>query len=222
MMSFSFGVQAQLEGSRKIKLSFPQSKDKSPKVAPLKKPAIPKTEQVIKYEPEFFKPKSAINFVSTVPKVGEIEKKTYEVKSAQELFETQNQERESSVGFSYDNDTFLGEYIVYTSSVNLKYRDYGAVDGDNIRIILNGQVVKDYETLKGDFESFVLDLTEGANIIQIQALNTGIYFPNTGNFVFYDANFKLVANQNWGLTAGYKAIVRIVRKKGINEIEEKK
>jgi hypothetical protein len=222
MIGFSFGVQAQLEGSKKIKLSITPPKEKTPKISPLKKTAIPKTEQVIKYEPEFFKPKSSLNYVSTVPKVGEIEKKTYEVKSAQELFETQNQQQESSVGFAYDSDTFLGEYIVYTNTVTIKYRDYGNVDGDNIRIILNGQIVKDYVTLKGDFDSFALDLNEGGNIVQIQALNTGIYFPNTGNFVFYDGNSKLVVNQNWGLTAGYKAIVKITRKKGINEMDEKK
>ena len=221
-MSFSFGVQAQLEGSKKIKLSLPQFKDKSSKVAPLKRPAIPKTEQVIKYEPEFFKPKSAINFVSTVPKVGEIEKKTYEVKSAQELFETQNQERESSVAVSLDSDVFLGEYVVYTPTSILKYRDFSAIDGDAIRIWINGQIVKDFAILKSDYESFECVLNEGLNIVQIEALNVGKYFPNTGGFILSDGNSKLLVNQNWALAEGFRGVFRIMRKNGINEIEEKK
>ena len=218
LFGISFGVQAQLEGStKKIKLSIIPPKNSNVKITPNKNLNISKSEQIIKYEPEFFKPKDAINYVSTVPKVGEIPAKKYEIKSAGDLFETQNQERESSIGLSVDSDVFLGDYIVYTKKIILKYRDYGAVDGDDIRIWVNGVIVKDYITLKGDFDTFEYNLNEGANIIQIQALNTGMYYPNTGNFAFYDGNSKLLANQNWALTAGYKAIFKVIRKKGINE-----
>jgi hypothetical protein len=223
VIGFSTSVHAQFElGKSKIKLNVTPKKEVPKKVIPKTNSVVNKSEQIIKYEPEFFKPKSAINFVSTVPKVGEIEEKKYEVKSAQELFEIQNQQLESSVAVSLDSDVFLGEYIIYTTSIIFKYRDFGAIDGDNIRIWLNGVIVKDYSTLEIDYKVFECVLNEGSNVVQIEALNVGQYFPNTGGFVLLDGNNKVLSNQNWGLAEGYRAVFRIKRIKGLEEEKEKK
>ena len=69
-----------------------------------------------------------------------------------------------------------------------------------------------------DFINLFL-LKKGLNTIQIEALNVGEVFPNTGQFAFFDGNEKLVTNQNWDLNQGYKAIIKLVR---IDGLEEKK
>lgn len=119
-----------------------------------------------------------------------------------------------------NSDLFLGEFIMYTAELNMKCRDYGAVDGDNVKIWLNDVVVVPKVSLESSFKTYLLYLKEGLNIIKIQALNTGEFFPNTGQFLFFDGNSKLITNQNWGLNTGYNAIIRIIRKEGIPTTEK--
>ena len=102
-----------------------------------------------------------------------------------------------------NSDVFLGEFTVTTFKISVACRDFGAID------------------LESGFKRYPLELKEGLNTIQIEALNTGELFPNTGQFVFYDANEKLVTNQQWSLNSGYKAIVKIRKIEGL-ELEEKK
>ena len=68
-----------------------------------------------------------------------------------------------------------------------------------------------------NFKKFQLTLKEGLNIIHIEALNTGEFFPNTGQFMFLDGNQKLITNQNWGLNSGYRAIIKVRKVKGLIE-----
>lgn len=210
-MSFSFGVQAQLEGSKKIKLSLPQSKDKSPKVAPLKKLTIPKTEQVIKYEPEFFKPKSAINFVSTVPKVGESEPKRYGYKNPGDVYnkriEKINNELEPQ--FVYNN---YGTYFSNTKKIKILCRDYDIMDGDMVRVLINGIPVVKNCLLGPSFQTYYVDLDENNSVIDFLALNEGDGPPNTAEFVIYDDDNVLIYSNKWSLQTGYKARIVINRK----------
>ena len=60
-------------------------------------------------------------------------------------------------------------------------------------------------------------MKENLNTIFIEAINTGLLFPNTGQFTFFDEKGKLVTNQNWNLNEGYKAIIKIVRIEGLEE-----
>ena len=120
-----------------------------------------------------------------------------------------------------NSDLFLGEYKVYTKTIYVGCRDYGNVDGDLIAIYLNGEKVIPFYELESGFNKYTFDLKIGLNTIQIEALNTGEFFPNTGQFTFFDGNEKLITNQQWGLNTGYKAVFRIVRIKGV-ELEIKK
>lgn len=118
-------------------------------------------------------------------------------------------------------DFFYGEYKVFTKTIYIGCRDYGAIDGDAITIYLNGEKAVPLIGLESGFKRFSFDLKEGLNVIEIQALNTGELFPNTGQFNFFDGNEKLITSQQWALNTGYKGIFKVVKMKGI-QLEEKK
>ena len=118
-----------------------------------------------------------------------------------------------------NSDSFLGEFVITTFKLNIECRDYGAIDGDIVRIWLNGEMVVPRVDLISGYKRYILDVNEGTNEIQIEALNTGKLFPNTGQFMFLDGNEKLVTNQQWNLNSGYKAIIKIRKIKGLIQKE---
>lgn len=137
------------------------------------------------------------------------------------IVEKENQKLKSE-GLSsvVDNsDSFLGEFIITTFKLNIECRDYGAIDGDIVRIWLNDEIVVPRIDLISGYRRYTLEVKEGINVIQIEALNTGQLFPNTGQFGFLDAHEKLITNQQWNLNSGYKAIIKIRKIKGLIEKE---
>ncbi len=120
-----------------------------------------------------------------------------------------------------NSDMFLGEYTVTTFDISIACRDYGAIDGDNVSIWLNDQLVVAAIYLESGMKKYKLELKEGLNTIRIEALNTGEFFPNTGQFIFYDGHEVVVTNQKWALNSGYNAIVKIRKVKGIELQQEK-
>jgi len=158
---------------------------------------------------------------SNVPKVGEnTEKKQYEVKSTSDLYTEKVQAKLAQEGITREivnSDMFLGEYTVYTNQLTISARDYSAIDGDLVRVWLNGEMVTKTIDLDSNYQSYNYNLKEGLNIIHIEALNIGLSFPNTGQFSFIDGNGKKITEQFWGLNQGYRAIIKVYKKKGLEE-----
>ncbi len=198
------------------------------KISPIKKPDAPPkptpeiaTPAIIKYESSIEKSvdDKLLKGFTLLPKKEEkgiMEKEP--IRSIAEVHTKKQNDKLKSEGISQEivnSDTFLGEFTVYTTELTTKCRDYSAIDGDNVRIWLNDEIIVTSVYLESTFKTYTLNLKEGLNIIKIQALNIGESFPNTGQFIFFDGNGKLVTNQNWGLNAGYFAIIRILKKEGI-------
>lgn len=120
-----------------------------------------------------------------------------------------------------NKDFFFGEFVVTTERLLIACRDNGEIDGDNVCIWVNGEKVAPLIYLEGNFKKYYVDLKMNLNTIEIEALGTGLIYPNTGQFTFFDGNEKLVTNQNWNLNSSYKAIIRIRRINGL-EIDIKK
>ncbi|WP_428225835.1 hypothetical protein [Flavobacterium sp.] len=106
---------------------------------------------------------------------------------------------------------YFGDFDTESETVTLTYRDFGEIDGDKIRILINGQQVSDQIFLEGSTKKIILGLTVGINHIEIEALNEGIYAPNTGEFRFFDDKEHLITGDQWGLATGFKAKFNIVR-----------
>lgn len=192
--------------------------------APPKKVDLDTAQATIKYESSIGKNKDEklLKGISIAPTVGLKEPSNVQLRNPSEIYTEKIQNQMKKEGITKEilnSDYFLGEFVVYTTELNMSCRDYSAVDGDVVRIWLNGEMVVQGVTLESGFRKFQFQLKEGLNIIQIEALNTGEFFPNTGQFVFLDGNKKQVTNQNWGLNSGYKAIVKIRKLKGMTEQE---
>jgi len=119
-----------------------------------------------------------------------------------------------------NKDFFFGEFKVSTRKLFIACRDYGAIDGDNVSIWLNGEKVIPAIYLDTGYKKYTFELKEGLNTVFIEALNTGLYFPNTGQFTFFDGNEKLVTNQQWALNSGYKAIIKLIKVDELLEIKK--
>ncbi len=127
---------------------------------------------------------------------------------------TDNMNRKSSDGVileKYKSDTFLGQFKVGTKIIKIACRDHEAPDGDVVRIWLNDKVAVDAVLLDVDFQEIFLELKEGINKIEVEALNQGESGPNTAQFVMYDENGGLITTDKWNLTTGMKAKLIILK-----------
>ena len=214
---FSFTVQAQFEtNKKKIKLSIVPKKNppkpvETPKTIVDKKPET--TEPAIKFESQFLKKPEdeLLKSVSTTPKVAIREDKIYEVKSASELFSDKFNKKEGKVEERYKSDTFLGQFSSDSKTIRIACRDHEAPDGDRVRIWLNDRVAVEEILLDSSFRELFLDLQEGINKIEFEALNQGESGPNTAQFTAIDKNGKVITNNSWNLTTGVKAKIIIVK-----------
>jgi hypothetical protein len=152
---------------------------------------------VIKYESSFDKKEEKLlEGFSLLPKKQErgiMDSNDPTLRNISEVHTQIQNDKLKSEGLSQEivnSDVFLGEFIVYTDELSIRCRDYSAVDGDQVRIWLNDEIVVTKVGLLSGFQSFKVKLREGLNIVKIQALNIGDYFPNTGQFIFLDGNSK--------------------------------
>ncbi len=105
----------------------------------------------------------------------------------------------------------LGNFKLDSKFVNIKYRDFGEIDGDLIRVYLNGHVIYENVFLDGYFKGLEITLEKGFNKIDFEALNQGTSGPNTAEFQVFDDNEKLVSANQWNLVTGFKASIMITK-----------
>ena len=105
----------------------------------------------------------------------------------------------------------LGTINSATKTIKIECRDYSYVDGDRIKIYLNEQVVSDDIGLKGNYYVLYVDLKQGYNRIDFQALNQGFSGPNTAEFSVYDANGNLLSSKEWNLATAETATLGIIK-----------
>ncbi|MFC5978805.1 hypothetical protein [Flavobacterium salmonis] len=103
-------------------------------------------------------------------------------------------------------DVNFGEIRTSSAYFVIKFRDYGAIDGDLIKAVLNGDVVKERLLLSSNFQEFKIYFKEGFNPFFIEALNKGSLGGNTGEFQIYDAEGNFILSEKWNnFEAGVKA-----------------
>ncbi|MFD2541426.1 hypothetical protein ACFSSB_03780 [Lacinutrix gracilariae] len=106
---------------------------------------------------------------------------------------------------------FFGDHKTTSENINIVYRDYGAFDGDHIRIFINDDVVKATVLLTPDYTGFKFKLVEGINKIDFYALDTGQVSPNTAEFQILDDDGSVISGNQWNLAKGVKASIIIVK-----------
>ena len=111
----------------------------------------------------------------------------------------------------YGRDQYLGDLLTNSSYVNVVYRDHEYVDGDVIRIFVNGDIIRGQVTLDGSFRGFDLTLEAGENRIEFEAINQGESGPNTAELHVYDDQGILVSAHEWNLLTGHKASIIVYK-----------
>ena len=119
--------------------------------------------------------------------------------------------KDKKIAEEFGRDQYLGELRTGSLNVTIMYRDHEYVDGDRVRIYVNGDIVKSSVSLSAGFNGFTFPLQPGFNKVEFQALNQGSSGPNTAELrIFNDEGDVISANQ-WNLTTGRKAMITIVK-----------
>lgn len=105
----------------------------------------------------------------------------------------------------------LGTINSKSKTVKIECRDFGAIDGDRIRIYVNGKVVSQNLILNGSFFFVYINLEPGYNRIDFQALNEGLVGPNTAELIVYDQTGIMISSKEWNLGTGAIATLGVIK-----------
>ena len=112
----------------------------------------------------------------------------------------------------YQKDFNLGFLETNSNYIIIKCRDHEYIDGDRIRLMIDGSIIYSNITLSSNFYIVDIDLKDGYNNIEFIALNEGEASPNTAQLVVYDEFGKLLSNKKWFISTGYKATLGVYKK----------
>ncbi|WP_400070791.1 hypothetical protein [Zobellia russellii] len=108
-------------------------------------------------------------------------------------------------------DMYLGDVKNNGKFVGIVCRDHEFVDGDRVKIYVNGDVADPNILLTGSFKGVNVDLKEGFNRIDFEALNVGSSPPNTAQINVYDDKGELIYANKWLLSEGSKATLIVTK-----------
>jgi hypothetical protein len=193
---------------------------KTLKIAPVSNSSgqiAPTSSREIKYPSIFDKKDKLLEGVSLINKKPEEEPSIMEKESfanpSKIYTDRMNNKNDGQILEKFKSDSFLGEFKTGTKIISIACRDHEAPDGDVVRIWLNDRVVVNAILLDVDFKEIFLDLNEGINKIEIEALNQGDSGPNTAQFVIYDEKKGMITTNKWNLTTGVKAKLIVLKDK---------
>lgn len=105
----------------------------------------------------------------------------------------------------------LGKIETNSKSIRIICRDHSYVDGDRVKLYVNEEVVRRSITLQGGYYTIDINLREGFNRIDIEALNQGSSGPNTAEFKVLDEFGVVLADKEWNILTGYIATLVVMR-----------
>ncbi|MEN8125043.1 MAG: hypothetical protein ABFR32_07905 [Bacteroidota bacterium] len=105
----------------------------------------------------------------------------------------------------------LGSIETKSDKIRIECRDHSFVDGDRVRVYLNENIVYRTVTLKGNYFIINIDLKDGFNRIDIEALNQGSSGPNTAEFNVFDKKGYLISSKEWNMLTGNIATLVVIK-----------
>ncbi|TAI47970.1 hypothetical protein [Flagellimonas allohymeniacidonis] len=120
-------------------------------------------------------------------------------------------EKEKKGSKKHFGDQYLGDVKTNAKFVGIVCRDHEYVDGDRVKIYLNGVVIEPNILLTGSFKGVNIDLVQGFNRLDFEALNQGTSGPNTAQVVITDEQGQVIHNNRWNLSTGSKASLIVVK-----------
>ncbi len=180
------------------------------KMKPLK-PEINKKEVLNEPEPLLKTEKLAPFETPKKPTVDLFKKKEFANPNIQFTKKLNNTITEDQYIGELSGNKFYGDFKRNTLFVKIACRDFGQVDGDRVSVYLNEKLVAQDITLYESFNELKLNLLNGFNKIEFQALNQGTSGPNTAEFIIFDDKGKLITSNQWNLLTGSKASIIVVK-----------
>lgn len=120
-------------------------------------------------------------------------------------------EKEKNNRGQFFGDQYLGDFKTTANFIGIVARDHEYVDGDRVKILVNGVVVEHNLLLSGTFKGINIDLQVGFNRLDFVALNQGTSGPNTAQVVVTDEAGKIIHNNLWNLSTGSTASLIVVK-----------
>jgi hypothetical protein len=111
----------------------------------------------------------------------------------------------------FRKNQYFGDFKTKASVAKISCRDFGEVDGDQIKVLVNGKVMVPKIYLGGQYSTIELGLEKGFNKIEFEALNQGLLGPNTAQFLITDENGVAISSNQWNLATGFKATIILVK-----------
>jgi len=108
-------------------------------------------------------------------------------------------------------DTYLGDVKTGGKVVKIVCRDHEYVDGDRVRVYWNDEIIEYNILLTSSFRVIEIELADGFNKIDFEALNQGTSGPNTAEFRVFDENGVVLSGSQWNLTTGVKGTLIVVK-----------
>jgi hypothetical protein len=105
----------------------------------------------------------------------------------------------------------LGKISTTSKRLRIECRDHSFVDGDRVRVYLNERIVYRTVSLVGSYFTINIELDEGFNRIDIEALNQGSSGPNTAEFLVIDQYGNLLASKEWNMLTGNIATLVVIK-----------
>jgi len=108
-------------------------------------------------------------------------------------------------------DQYLGDVKSSGKFIGIVCRDHEYVDGDRVKIYMNDMVIEPNLLLTGAFKGVNVDLQDGFNRLDFEALNHGSSAPNTAQVDVYNDKGELIYSNKWLLSAGSKATLIVTK-----------
>jgi len=106
----------------------------------------------------------------------------------------------------------LGDFKTKSNYFIVKFRDFGAIDGDLVKVSANEKVISSQIFLDSNFKQVKITLENGFNKLDFEALNIGTLGGNTAEIQVYDDQGTLVTNDYWNnLAAGFRASIIVTK-----------
>ncbi|EAS18919.1 hypothetical protein BBFL7_00364 [Flavobacteria bacterium BBFL7] len=112
---------------------------------------------------------------------------------------------------NFINDTYLGEIKTDKAVLNMTLWDPRLEDGDRVRIWLNDEILITDMTLLNAAQGFPINLKDGFNKIEIEALNQGYSAPNTSGIVIRDDEGDVMEEKVCMINAGVKSLLIVIK-----------
>ena len=106
----------------------------------------------------------------------------------------------------------LGDFKTNAAYFIVKFRDFGAIDGDLVKVSSNDKVIQQQLLLDSNFKQVKIILDKGFNKLDFEALNIGSLGGNTAEIRVYDDKGNLITQDYWdNLAAGFKASILVTK-----------